>query len=327
MAGVLKTVPAEATSSAGTGRLAQRVVLRLAGALAVLWGAITATFLVVQAMPGTTADVLLAHSTVSPETRASLVAEHRLDEPLPVQYLTYLERIARGDLGDSYALRRPVADVIGAQLPDTLALIAATLALTVAGAVLLAVAGARRRPWVRALFGSVESLMAALPPFWLGLILLTVFSFTLHWFPAIGDSSPRGLALPALALAAGPVAVLAQVLREGMLRALEEPFVLTARTRGISESAVRVRHVLRHSLTPAVTLLGWITGSLIGGAVIVEIVFSRQGVGRLVLSAVQNKDLPVVTAVVLLAAVVFVLVNIAVDVLNGLIDPRTREAA
>jgi peptide/nickel transport system permease protein len=327
MAGVLKTVPAEARASAGTGRILRAAAVRTAGAVAVLWGAVTATFLVLQIMPGDTVDVLLARSTVSPELRARLIAEYRLDEPLWTQYATYLEHLVRGDLGDSYALRRPVADVIGAQLPDTLALIAATLLLTVAGAVVLAVAGARRRPWARAVFGSFESLMAALPPFWLGLILLTVFSFTLHWFPAIGDSSPRGLVLPALALAAGPIAVLAQVLREGMLRALEEPFVLTARTRGISETAVRLRHVLRHALTPAVTLLGWITGSLIGGAVIVEIVFSRQGVGRLVLSAVQNRDMPVVTAVVLLSAVVFVTVNLVVDALNALIDPRTREAA
>ncbi len=326
MAGILKTVPAGAEAPAGTGRIARLAAVRLAGALAVRWGAVSVPFLVVRAAPGGTADVLLARSTVSPEIRAQLIAEYRLDDPLLTQYLTYLGRLAQGDLGDSYALRRPVADVIGAQLPDTLVLIAATLALTVVGAVLLAVAGARRTPWVRAVFGSAESLMAALPPFWLGLILLSVFSFTLHWFPAIGDSSPRGLVLPALALAAGPVAVVAQVLREGMLRALEEPFVLTARTRGISEAAVRFRHVLRHSLTPAVPLLGWITGSLIGGAVIVEIVFSRQGVGRLVLSAVQNKDLPLVTAVVLLAALVFVVVNILVDVLNWLIDPRTREA-
>ncbi len=327
MAGVLNTASAARTWPAGAVRLARPLAVRAAGALAVLWGAATATFLVVQAMPGSPADVLLARSTVGPQARAQLIAEYRLDDPLPVQYATYLGRIVRGDFGDSYVLRRPVLDVLTAQLPDTLNLLGATIALTCAASVLLAVAGTWRHRWVRALLRSAESLVVALPPFWLGLILLTVFSFTFHWFPAIGDSGPRGLVLPAIALAAAPTAVVAQVLREGMLRALDEPFVLTARTRGVSETAVRLRHVLRHSLVPAVTLIGWIAGSLIGGAVIVELVFSRQGLGRLVLSSVENRDLPVVIAVVLLAAVVFVLINLVVDTLQWLIDPRTREGA
>ncbi|MGP4051038.1 ABC transporter permease [Streptomyces sp. 2A115] len=306
-------------------RLLRLVLARAAGSVAVLWGAVTVTFLLIQVMPGSTADVLLGRSSVTPRIRAEITAQYHLDDPLLSQYFTYLGRIAQGDFGDSYVLRRPVWDAIGSQLSDTLALILCTLLVTAVGSVVLAVMGASRRGWIQSLFAAVESLVVALPPFWLGLLLLTVFSFTLNWFPTIGSSGLNGLVLPTVALAAGPTAVVAQVLREGLLRALEEPFVVTARARGIGELTLRVRHVLRHALLPAITLLGWIGGSLIGGAVIIEIVFSRQGVGRLMLSSVQNKDMPVVIAVVLLAATVFVLVNILVDALQWLVDPRTRD--
>lgn len=330
MAGLLKAPVAEAAAvdppprrRTGPARL---VLVRVAASAAVLWGAVTATFLLLRVMPGDTADVLLARSAVTPEVRAQIIADYRLDDPLAAQYLAYLGRIARGEFGESYVLRRPVWDAIGSQLPHTLLLVLTTLLVTLVASVLLAVVSANRRRWVRSSFSAGESLVVALPPFWLGLLLLTVFSFNLRWFPAIGSSSPAGLVLPTVALAAGPVAVMTGVLRDGLLRALEDPFVVTARSRGIGELALRLRHVLRHALLTATTLLGWIAGSLIGGAVIIEIVFSRQGIGRLVLFAVQNKDMPVVIAIVLLTAVVFVLVNIAVDILVRVIDPRTREA-
>ncbi|MFE4968795.1 ABC transporter permease [Streptomyces sp. NPDC056660] len=328
MAGLVTLGPASGDTARERGRrsrLLRLVLARAAGSVAVLWGAVTVAFLLIQVMPGSTADVLLAGSSVTPRIRAEITAQYHLDDPLPLQYLDYLGRIARGDFGDSYVLRQPVWDAIGSQLPDTLALILSTLLVTAAGSLVLAVLGANRRRWVQTLFAGVESVVVALPPFWLGLLLLTVFSFTLHWFPTIGATGPSGLVLPTLALAAAPTAVVAQVLREGLLRALDEPFVVTARARGIGELALRVRHVLRHALLPATTLMGWIAGSLIGGAVIIEIVFSRQGVGRLLLSAVQDKDMPVVIALVLFAAAVYVLVNIVVDVLQWLIDPRTRD--
>ncbi|WP_182877270.1 ABC transporter permease [Microbispora sp. H10670] len=334
MAGVLKTSPAGAAaartedrrSGRGHGSLVRLVLVRLAASAGVLWGAVTVTFVLLQVMPGSTADVLLARTSVSPEVRERIVAEYGLDDPIPVQYLTYLGRIVRGEFGESYVLRRPVWGEIAAQLPSTLLLVATTLLATIVASVALGVVSANRRAWVRSLFASAESLVVALPPFWLGLLLLTVFSFTLHWFPAIGSSSPAGLVLPTAALAAGPTAVVAGVLREGLLRAADEPFVVTARARGLGETALRLRHVLRHALVPVTTLLGWIAGSLIGGAVIIEIVFSRQGIGRLALSAVANKDMPVVVAVVLVTAIAFVLVTIAVDILTWVIDPRTRDS-
>ncbi|MCX4751618.1 ABC transporter permease [Kitasatospora sp. NBC_01287] len=325
MAGLLT---ARAARPAGQDRLAlaRFVLLRLATSLAVLWGAVTAAFLLLHLMPGGTADVLLAGAAVTPATRAAIAAQYRLDDPLPLQYATYLGRLLHGDLGDSYVLRQPVRQAIGAQLPATAQLLLATLLVTAAGALLLALATARAGRRVRAAAAAIESLVVALPPFWTGLLLLTVFSFQLRWLPAIGAPGLPGLVLPTLALAAAPTAVIAQVLREGLLRALEEPFATTARARGISGWAVLLRHALRHALLPATALFGWLAGSLVGGAVVVEIVFSRQGIGRLLLSAVQNKDMPVVLALVLLAATVFALLNTAVDVLQWLIDPRSRQA-
>ncbi|CAJ62730.1 ABC transporter permease [Frankia alni ACN14a] len=304
--------------------MARLVLTRVLASVAVLWGAVTATFLLLELMHGNTVDVMLAQSQAGPEVRAELISRYRLDDPLPVRYFAYLGRVVRGDFGESYMLRKPVWRAIIEQLPDTLVLVATTVVATVVASVLFAALSATRRRWLRSVVAAVESLVVAIPPFWLGLVLLTVFSFSLHWFPAIGSSSPAGLVLPTVALAAGPVAVTTRVLREGMLRALDEPFVVTARTRGISEGAVRLRHTLRHALLPATALLGWISGSLIGGAIIIETVFSRRGMGRLVLSAVQNRDMPVVIGIVLVAATTFVLINVLVDILTWFIDPRTR---
>ncbi|MFJ5925161.1 ABC transporter permease [Kitasatospora sp. NPDC092948] len=302
----------------------RRILLRLVSSLAVLWGAVTATFVLLHLMPGGTADVLAAGAQVSPATRAAITAQYRLGDPLPQQYAAYLGRLLHGDFGDSYVLREPVWRAIGTQLPATLQLLSSTLLVTAVGAVLLAQATARAGRRTRALVASLEALVVALPPYWVGLLLLALFSFQLRWLPAIGAPGLPGLILPTAALAAAPTAVLSQVLREGLLRAVEEPFATSARARGISEQAVVLRHALRHALLPATALFGWLAGSLIGGAVVIEIVFSRQGIGRLLLSAVQNKDMPVVTALVLLAAIVFVLVNLMVDTVHGLIDPRAR---
>ncbi|EIV92561.1 ABC transporter permease [Frankia sp. QA3] len=304
--------------------LARLVLTRVLASVAVLWGAVTATFFLLELMHGNTVDVLLAQSQAGPEVRAEIISRYHLDDPLPVRYFAYLGRVLRGDFGESYMLRKPVWQAITEQLPDTLVLVATTVLTTVVASVLFAALSATRRRSLRSVVAAVESLVVAVPPFWLGLVLLTVFSFWLHWFPAIGSSAPAGLVLPTIALAAGPVAVTTRVLREGMVRALDEPFVMTARTRGISEPAVRLRHTLRHALLPATALLGWISGSLIGGAIIIETVFSRRGMGRLVLSAVQNRDMPVVIGIVLVAATTFVIITVLVDILTWFIDPRTR---
>jgi peptide/nickel transport system permease protein len=292
--------------------------------VAVLWGAVTLGFFALHLVGGDTVDAIAGGTRLTPELRAEIVRAHSLDEPLVVQYLEHLGRLLRGDLGDSYALRLPVATAIGQQLGSTLALLVATLTLTLVVSTVVAVLTAHRRPWLRGPFTALEVVGVSVPAFWLGILLLTVFSFQLGWFPAIGSSGADGLVLPAVALAVAPTSMVTGVLRQGLERTLDEPFVVTARARGVGEAALRLRHVLRHALLPVITMAGWLTGLLIGSAVVVEQVFSRQGVGRLVVSAVAHKDMPVVLGVVLITALVHVVVTLLVDVLYRVVDPRLR---
>jgi peptide/nickel transport system permease protein len=306
------------------GGLAGIVLRRVVSSLLVLWGAVTATFVVLHLMPGDIAYVIAGTTQTSPDVHAQITHEYLLDRPLPVQYLAYFGRLLQGDLGTSYLLRTPVTTVLGEHLPATLSLLAATMVIAVVVSVVVAVLTAHGRSWARSLCTSLESLAVATPPFWFGIVALTVFSFQLHWFPAVGAGDLNGLVLPAVTLAVAPTAMITQVLRRGLEEALDEPFVITARTRGVGEIAIRVRHVLRPALLPVTSLVGWITGALIGGAVVVEQVFSRQGLGRLVVTSIHGKDIPVVAGVVLVAAAGYVLINIVVDLLYLVIDPRLR---
>lgn len=297
---------------------------RLVASVAVLWGAITLAFFALQLIPGETVDAIAGATPLTPEMRAEIVRAYALDKPLVVQYLDYLGRLLRGDLGDSYALRMPVATAIGQQLGPTLALLAAAITLALVVSTVVAVLTAHRRRWFRGLFAGLEVVGTSVPAFWLGILLLTVFSFQLRWFPAVGSSGVDGLVLPAVALAVAPTCLLSQVLRQGLERTLDEPFVVTARSRGVGEAVLRVRHVLRHALLPVITLTGWLSGLLIGSAVVVEQVFSRQGIGRLVVNAVVHKDMPLVLGVVLVTTVFYVVVNIGIDALYRVVDPRLR---
>ena len=183
-----------------------------------------------------------------------------------------------------------------------------------------------RAPWARGLASGGELLLSSMPSFVLGILLLLVFSFQLHWLPPTGSRGWKSLVLPILTLALPVAAVLAQVLRQELEEILEQPFIAMARARGLSEAGVRLGHALRHALTPLITLSGFVFAALLGGAVITENLFARQGIGRLMLNAVNDKDVPVVLGITLLAAAIYVLVNLAVDLLNALVDPRVSEA-
>ncbi|GAB3887089.1 ABC transporter permease [Kibdelosporangium lantanae] len=319
--------PAITATTRAHGTAVRFVLRRVVTSLLVLWGAVTVTFLALHLMPGDIAYVIAGTTQTSPEVHAQITHEYLLDRPLLAQYLAYVGRLVRGDLGTSYLLRTPVTSVLGEHLPATLSLLGSTMVIAVVASVVVAVLTAHRRSWIRSLCTSLESLAVATPAFWLGIVALTVFSFQLHLFPAVGGEGLSGLVLPAVTLAVAPTAMITQVLRRGLEEALDEPFVVTARTRGLGEIAIRVRHVLRPALLPVTSLVGWITGALIGGAVVVEQVFSRQGLGRLVVMSINGKDIPVVAGVVLVAAVGYVLINILVDLLYLVIDPRLRGAS
>ncbi len=306
-------------------RTARTVARRLLLGVLVVWGAATAGFAALQLLPGDPVRIILGPNTeVAPEVVAQLRHTYGLDRSLPEQYLSFVGGLLRGDLGTSYQLRQPVADVLSAELGQTLLLAATALAGAFLLAVLVATLTAGRRGPGRALASAVELVLISTPVFWLGVLLLTAFSFTWQLFPVAGNGGVDALVLPALALALPLGALLTQVLRSGLEEALEQPFTVTARTRGLSESRVRWSHALRHGLLPTVTMAGWLLGGLLGGAVVTESVFSRQGLGRITLQAVNSKDMPVVVGVLVLSAIVFVLVNLAVDLLCTVIDPRLR---
>jgi len=296
---------------------------RLGGSVVVAWGSTTAAFVALHALPGNIADIL-AGDLDYPGLREAIAAEWGLDRSLAAQYVDFVRRIALGDFGTSYELRRPVADVVASQLWPTLQLAAAAgvLALLIAVGVAVLTAGRGRLP--RAVASLVELVFASTPVFWLGILLLMGFSFTLQWLPVSGAAGWQALVLPAVTLALPTAGLLTQVLREAMEKTLEQPFVVTVRARGLGEWRLRTRHVLRHAALPLMTLGGWIIGGLLGGAVITEKVFGRPGLGTVTLNAVLSHDVPIVLAVVLLAAFVHVAASTLLDLLYVLIDPRLR---
>lgn len=304
-----------------------RALTRIAGiassAVIVLWGAATLAFLAFRIIPGDAVTAMLGpQSQVSEQVKAGIRTDLGLDQPPLVQYLSYLGRLLHGDLGQSYQLRMPVTEAIGRQLGPTLQLTALALLI----AVVLALAGAlfARRGIAQGIVVGLELVVLSSPVFWIGILLLAVFSFWLGWFPVAGSRTPATLVLPAVTLALPVAALIGQVLRDGIDRAERQPFAETVRARGAGPVRLVLRHSLRHGAANALTLAAYLTGSLLGGAVLVETVFARPGLGRITLAAILNRDLPVVAGVIMLSALVFVIVNTLVELAHPLLDPRLR---
>lgn len=315
----------EAASPRGAHPVARRLVTRIASGIVVLWAAATLAFWTLQLVPGSVADIL-AGDLADPEMRAALAAEWQLDQSPLQQYSAFLGRLVTGDLGMSYVQRQPVLDVIGDQILPTIILAVTAGALGVVLAVILSTLTVGRRPALRASLSTIELIFVSIPVFWSGILLLMIFSFALGLFPVAGGNGIQSLVLPAIALALPTAGLLSQVLREAMERTMDEPFIVSVRARGVRETLVIWRHALRHALLPGMTVAGALVGGLLGGAVITEQVFGRPGLGSVTLLAVTNKDVPVVLGVVLLAAVVYVVVSTALDILYTAVDPRLRGA-
>ncbi|MHC9043097.1 ABC transporter permease [Microbacterium saperdae] len=306
------------------------VLLRIAGLVAsvviVLWGAATVAFLAFRVIPGDPVSVMLGpQAQVSEAVKDGIRTELGLDRPPFEQYMAYLGQLVRGDLGESYQLRLPVTEIIGRQLGATLQLSA--LALGIAVVVAFVVALLARGEVARAVATGIELIVLSSPVFWIGLVLLSVFAFGLGWFPVSGSRNPATIVLPAVTLALPVAALLGQVLRDGLIQAERMPFAETVRARGASRGWFTLRHGLRHGASSAVTLTAYLTGSVLGGAVLVETVFARPGLGRVTLAAISDRDLPVISGIILLSALVFVIVNVIVELVHPLIDPRLHRAA
>jgi peptide/nickel transport system permease protein len=301
----------------------RNLLVRLGSSVVVLWLSVTAAFIALHSLPGKIADIL-AGDNEYPGLREAIAAEWGLDKSLPEQYLDFVGRLLHGDLGTSYVMRQSVGSVLQSQLWPTvqLALAAGVIAATFAIVVALLTAG--RSALGRKVASTLELVLTSTPVFWIGILLLMLFSFHWRFFPVSGAGGWNALVLPAITLALPTAGILAQVLREAMEKALEQPFVTTVRARGLSETRVRSAHVLRHALLPIVTLGGWLVGGLLGGAVITEKVFGRPGLGTVTLNAITSQDVPVVLAVVLLAAFIYVVISTLLDIAYLFIDPRLR---
>jgi peptide/nickel transport system permease protein len=304
----------------------RRLAGTIGGGVLVLWGAATVTFIAVNAMPGNPAIAMAggAGSHPSKALIAAVTAQYGFDKPIFIQYLIYLGNLVQGHLGFSSSQKMQVVDVIKLDIGPTLALTISALVLAwilAIGSSLLTVGRSR----IGSSIGSgLEVLAAALPQYWLGIILLEVFAFSLGWIPATGGTGVVGLILPALTLAIPLAGFMSQVTRDEFESVLEQPFVTTARARGMSDWGVRLKHALRHAILPGLTLSGWAVGALISGAVIVETLYSRNGLGGILLSAVTLQDMPLTVGITLIVALVYVVANIAVDALFLVADPRLR---
>ena len=301
---------------------------RIGQALLVLWGAYTITYFILYLLPGDTLAIMLSASGMeadglSSEDLAKARAYYGLDKGLFEQYLHLLWRALHGDLGQSLSLGRPVTSLLAERLPQTLALAGSAIVLSLVAGIGLAylTAYVQWRPLKMAL-ARLPSLGFSMPVFWMGLLLIQVFAFALGWFPATGSHGLASLVLPAITLAIPSAAVYAQVLHRGFQGVWQEPYISTAFAKGLSRAQVQARHALRNAALPLLTLVGLQVGNTVSGAVLVETIFSRNGIGRLAQEAVLRQDIPVVLAIVAVSATAFVVVNLLVDLLYPYLDPR-----
>jgi peptide/nickel transport system permease protein len=298
---------------------------RIAQAVLVLWIAFTVTFVLLQALPG---DAVLikfqgGDLNLTPGQLEEIRLSYGADESLLIQYLHAIGNVLTGDLGYSVQAGVPVTTLLAANLPSTLVLASLGFAVAVVLAVGIAlVSSLTPFAWLRNVLHSVPSLFISIPTFWLGITLIQIFSFRLKLVPVIGGSTLESLLLPVLTLAVPISAPLAQVLVRSIDEVSVQPFVSVVRAKGASPSWVLWRHVARNATLPALTIAGVLLGELIAGAVVTETVFGRTGIGRITQDAVNNQDVAVLQAVVLLSALGYVVVNLIVDLLYPVLDPR-----
>lgn len=299
---------------------------RLVQAVFVLWLAATLAFLAFKLTPGDPAQVLLAASGASPAEIAARRTQLGLDQPLFAQYSRYLLDLGRGEFGQSWLHGRPVTQMILEQLPPTFELALAAVVFGAAlGLALGLLAAIRQGTWLDATLTALAVVGLSTPTYWSGLIAILVFSLWLGWLPATGEGSLRHLILPAGVLGFALAGSIARLIRARVIEVMTRPYVLAARARGLMPRPVLLVHVLRPALAPALTVVALQFGFLLGGAVVTESVFARQGLGRLAIEAIMWRDLPVVRGVVILGAVVYVTVNLLADLVQVWLDPRLQD--
>lgn len=304
----------------------QFVLRRLAASLAVLWLVSLGAFSMVHLVPGDPVAAMMGEGvSASPAEVERIRQELGLTQPLPVQYVRYVGKAVAGDLGRSIRSNRPVTEEIAMQLGATAQLAASGLLVAVVvGVGLGTFAAVYRNSWLDSAGMVVALIGVSVPSFGLGLVLIFLFSLKLGWLPAAGMGGVRFLILPGLTLGLWAAGIVARLTRSSLLEVLGQDYMVTARAKGLREHVVLLRHALKNAMVPIITIVGLQVGTMLSGAVIVESVFARSGLGRLALTAIIGKDFPLVQGVVLFSASLYVLVNLVVDFIYAAVDPRIR---
>jgi len=302
----------------------QYVIKRLLYTVPVLIGISILLFIMLRALPGDPAQVL-AGELASQEDIQNVRVQLGLDKPIYVQYGRFLFRLSHLDLGRSARTQNPVIEEIWARLPNTflLAVVATGLACLI-GIPAGIISAIKPYGWLDNLVTSGALFGISMPVFWLGLMLVVVFSVVLHWLPAGGTGGVQHVILPSVTLAAFVVAFIARMTRSSMLEVLNQDYITTARSKGLKEKVVIIRHALHNALIPIITVIGLQFGMLLGGAVLTETVFAWPGLGRLIVDSILARDYPMIQGVILIFGLLYVLVNLVVDLLYALVDPRIR---
>jgi peptide/nickel transport system permease protein len=302
----------------------QYVAKRLLSTIPVLIGISLLLFLMLRSLPGDPAQVL-AGQMATPEEVENIRHQLGLDQPLYKQYVLFLGRLALLDLGRSARTQNPVIQEVWARLPNTLLL--AVVAITLAclfGIPAGAISAVRPYSWIDYLVTSMGLFGISMPVFWLGLMLVVIFSVILQWLPAGGTGSWKNVIMPSFTLASFVVAFIARMTRSTMMEALSQDYVTTARSKGLREEVVVIKHALKNALIPIITVVGLQFGLLLGGAVLTETVFAWPGIGRLIVDSILARDYPMIQGVILIFGLLYILVNLLVDLIYAYVDPRIR---
>lgn len=301
------------------------IARRVLAGIPTLLGVTVLLFIALRLLPGDPIAALLGGASASPEVIESLREQFGLDRSVPEQYWTFLTSALQLDLGTSYATRQPVTGMVAAQIGSTLQLAAAAAIISaVTGITLGSLAAIKRNSWIDGVVRVLSLVNTSMPSFWVGLLLIMFFSFQLGLFPATGSGSLAQLVLPAATLGLAAAGTVTRLVRNSVIEVLGENFVTALHAKGLRGRVVVVKHVLRNAIIPTVTVVGLQLGGLVAGAVIVETVFSRRGIGQTLVQAIGAQDYPVVQGVVLVIAIIYIVINIVVDISYSYIDPRVR---
>lgn len=304
--------------------MARYIIKRILYLIPVLIGVTFLVFFIMNLAPGNVAQLILGENA-TPDQIAALEKEMGLDKPLIVQYFNYLLGLLHGSLGTSYSTGAPVAVEIGARFPYTLELTAVAAVFSIVLALPLGIiAAVKQNTWVDHVSMVISLIGVSMPIFWLALMLILVFSLKLGWFPVYGADTASSIVLPAISLGFMNMASIARTTRSAMVETIRQDYIRTAYGKGLSKHEVIMHHAFRNGMLPTITVIGLEIGQMLGGSVLTETVFAWPGIGRLLIQAINGRDTPTVMGCIIVMTVCFALVNLVVDLLYGVFDPRVR---